>query len=245
MKRRNGFTLVELLVVIGIIALLLAILMPALSRAKENANWVKCLSNLRQVGQAFLQYCNNNKGRFPRAAANGDPADWIFWEDMPVGSSPTRKLDFSMIAPYLGIPVNPEVLRCPSDDVNARRPGTNYRFSYSSNYLITRLPAAYNAYPGENSNPLVLSQIVNASDKILLIDETPQTVDDGCWAWMSTLGSGQNIISARHMRRQEQLQLLNKPNAGRGNACFADFHADYIERAKSFDPFNYDPKRKN
>ena len=86
---------------------------------------------------------------------------------------------------------------------------------------------------------------MNPSNKILLIDETPETVDNGCWAWMSTLGSGygDNIISVHHMKRQEQVQLLNQPNAGRGNAVFADFHAEYIERKASFDNRFYDPKK--
>ena len=242
--KRKGFTLVELLVVIGIIALLLAILMPALGRAREQANWVKCMSNLRQIGQSFMMYCNNNKGRFPRAGAGSDPADWIYWEDMPQGTNPSRALDLSPLAPYLGVPVNPEILRCPSDDVNVRRAGANYRYSYSSNYLITRLPPGFNAYPGESSSPLRITEINNASNKILLIDETPQTVDDGCWAWMSTLGSGFNIISVRHMKKTEQTQLLTQPNAGKGNVLFADFHADYIERKNSFNPVYFDPKKK-
>lgn len=62
MPRRKGFTLVELLVVIAIIAVLIAILLPALSAAREQANAAKCLSNLRQIGQAMNMYTVDNNG---------------------------------------------------------------------------------------------------------------------------------------------------------------------------------------
>ncbi|HEV7300629.1 MAG TPA: prepilin-type N-terminal cleavage/methylation domain-containing protein [Tepidisphaeraceae bacterium] len=62
---RLGFTLVELLVVIGIIALLISMLLPALNRARAAANTVACLANLRSIGQGITLYTNGNKGSLP------------------------------------------------------------------------------------------------------------------------------------------------------------------------------------
>ncbi len=63
--RWSGFTLVELMVVIGIIAVLIALLLPAIRRARDSALTVTCLSQLRQVGLAIHQYANSNGGRLP------------------------------------------------------------------------------------------------------------------------------------------------------------------------------------
>jgi len=72
-RKTKGFTLVELLVVIGIIALLISILLPSLNKARETANRAKCASNLHQIGLAILLYQNENNQLSPRTILGTDP----------------------------------------------------------------------------------------------------------------------------------------------------------------------------
>lgn len=75
-SRRSAFTLTELLVVIGIVALLAAILLPVLASARSSGRQTQCLSNQRQLGAALLLYTQDNDGRFPRGVAQYDPDFW-------------------------------------------------------------------------------------------------------------------------------------------------------------------------
>jgi prepilin-type N-terminal cleavage/methylation domain-containing protein/prepilin-type processing-associated H-X9-DG protein len=115
--RRKGFTLVELLVVIGIIALLISILLPALNRARGQAKQVQCLSNLRQIATAMAMHANEHRNHYPLAGQTysnkfGSPSDAT---PIQLGDASQRNYNYCMskgkirvaplpvaIAPYLG-----------------------------------------------------------------------------------------------------------------------------------------------
>ncbi|MGF1632470.1 MAG: prepilin-type N-terminal cleavage/methylation domain-containing protein [Phycisphaerae bacterium] len=87
---RCGFTLVELLVVIGIIALLISILLPSLSRAREQANAVDCSSGMRQLGVGFLFYIDENRGWLPPDSAPKTLMNYNRWFTALVGNGYVR-----------------------------------------------------------------------------------------------------------------------------------------------------------
>jgi prepilin-type N-terminal cleavage/methylation domain-containing protein len=106
----SGFTLIELLVVLAVIAILAALLLPALVRAKEQARIVVCLNNLRQLGFALKLYIGENGNRFP----NRDPfiASFLMPIRDPTDASPATA-QARLLDPYLKD--GDRVLRCPVD----------------------------------------------------------------------------------------------------------------------------------
>ena len=100
-EKRRGFSLIELLVVIGIIAILIGILLPTLAKSRRRAETVQCLSNLRQVGQALEMYANKWKG-------------WVY--PMLRGGNVKREERWPV---YVFKPAvwNPAILKCPADDL--------------------------------------------------------------------------------------------------------------------------------
>jgi prepilin-type N-terminal cleavage/methylation domain-containing protein/prepilin-type processing-associated H-X9-DG protein len=180
MRRRSGFTLVELLVVIGIIVVLIAILLPVLNKAREQARTVHCQSNIRQILMAMFCYADDNRGVLPIPQGNDLVSYWgvVLYNGQP------GQLDYnqghSKLLRYISrSPATvQEIFVCPSDfeprstgNLNVTLAGTwdgqvhpdpthQRNFSYTfSERLMMRLRG------------VKLTQIVSSDQKILVLEE--------------------------------------------------------------------------
>lgn len=242
LARRPGFTLVELLVVVGIIAVLMGLLLTVSRKGRESANKVFCANNLRQLGTAFISYAQDHDGRFPAHANVGGPLkeDWIYWENTS-GREPAK----SPILRYMGKANAEKSLRCPSDDLNdrLRSIGAPYRFTYTMNWFFS------STYGDPTQPKLRLAAISESSKKIMVIEEDEISLDDGNWHPELLGQSLENFLGTRHEKRRKDWQTwqsnppLQRPDRkDQGNVCFADGHVDFIPRADTWQPMHYDPK---
>jgi prepilin-type N-terminal cleavage/methylation domain-containing protein len=188
MKRninRNGFNLVELLVVISIIALLLSILMPALGKVRSTAKRLLCGYNLKQIDVVIRLYTDDNNNMYPCAA---DPLPEGYWLWMGRGWR-------SFVNPYLDNSIdanNPSVLFCPQDVVSKEKyESTSYSYSmsfYHSPEQIDSMSSTKDTY--ENAKPSVPQQVTSVAKpwaKIIIGEwlSNHELIEDdkGWWCW--------------------------------------------------------------
>lgn len=181
-----GFTLIELLVVIAIIAILAAMLLPALSKSKSTAQGIKCLSNLRQLQYGWIMYGDDNNARIPQNIASnsgrlaGNPlapnaqpgmpnASWVLGD-----ANNTNDLNLTHGLIYQNVN-STAVYKCPQDLTIMRNR------SYAMNCWMNGI----NAWNGFGINYTRTSQFgrdMPPTKAFVFIDENPNSINDGYWA---------------------------------------------------------------
>ncbi|MDQ3814990.1 MAG: type II secretion system GspH family protein [Armatimonadota bacterium] len=146
---RHGFTLLEILVVVAIIAVLASMLFPALVKAREGARRVSCLSNMRQFGMAIQMYTMDHSERMPGPGANG--RDWT-----------------AQLMPYTGSTQIFSCLSDPSDGVLTVTAGDTAKLSYGWNSLY--ISSNRFGFKNPNGAPLALRSIDQPSETIVIFD---------------------------------------------------------------------------
>jgi len=220
----RGFTLIELLVVVAIIALLISILLPSLSKAREQGRSTVCLSNIRQAVTCFRLYANENAGSIPGTYWQGPSnLDWSGRNNARYLANPNafkHPMETSVLRKYFE---NVDrVLECPTD----RREANNY-FDYT---VIIRLAGAKVDLPWKVLYPGDPLQIVPSQRYFpaipLLVEEDARfyndAYDDGSWANLD--------------------QITDRHSASYSNMGFIDGSVQRFRSPKGGDPEREEPR---